>query len=416
MTDATTRRLGAADWEWARPEEVGLSSVGLDRVDAALQEQIDAGVLPGAATLVARHGKVVRTRFLGVDDRRTRAALRDDTIFRMFSMTKPVTGVAMGILADRGLWHPDDPIAAHLPELAGMQVAAGFDRGRPVLEAPRHPPTMRELMTHTAGFIYGRGDQPIDRLYGRQKLMHATSSDDLVQRLSTLPLAYQPGTAWRYSISMDIQGAIVERLTGRTLSEFLREEVFAPLGMDDTAFFLAPEKRDRLAALYYSPKPGRVVRLGRNPLFPEHDHEPSFPLGGAGLSSTLWDYARFGRLLLDRGATPDGRRIVSAEALAAQQSNQIPESLVTPGFRTGQMRFRPGFGYGYNGVVVYDPELADLPVGRGTYFWDGAAGTWFWVDPVNDLLFVGLIQLASYTAPPLQEMTQRLIAEAIVGE
>jgi CubicO group peptidase (beta-lactamase class C family) len=397
----------------AAPEEVGLSAAGLDAVDQVVRDAVDRGQIAGAATLTARHGAIVRTTVAGVDRLSPRTPLRDDAIFHIFSMTKPVTGVAMSILADRGGWRPEDPIAAHLPELAGLRVLSGYDdHGEPVLEDPLAPPTMAQLMTHTAGFSYGFDPaMPETRLYRQVRPLGAPDLDEFVARVARLPLAYQPGTRWQYSISMDLQGAIVERLTGRRLADFLREELFAPLGMTDTAFFVPPSQRDRLATLNMSDGT-RPLEPTPNILFDDHFEEPGAAYGGMGLYSTLTDYARFAQLLLNRG-TWEGRRIVSEQALAAQMTNHLPESWLEQGWDAGQMHFRPGFGYGYNGVVVYDPEAAQLPVGRGTYFWDGAAGTWFWVDPENDLLFVGMIQLFSQSAPPLQALTQAAMARAL---
>jgi CubicO group peptidase (beta-lactamase class C family) len=397
----------------ATPESVGLSTPGLERVDAFVQGLIDAGELAGAVTLVARHGEVVRTTVMGVDDTKTGKPLSADTIFRIFSMTKPVTGVAMGILYDRGLWTPDDPIARHLPELADRRVFAGLKGRTPGLVDADHQPTMGELMTHTAGFGYGTDrTDPVDALYAKAKLLKSRSLDDFVGRLARLPLQYQPGSRWKYSVSMDIQGAIIERLSGQTLGDFMEEHIFGPLGMVDTAFFTPRAKLERRAKIYYTGGKYRL-RAIRNPLYKDVESPPRLPMGGAGLVSTIGDYARFAQLLLNRGEW-HGARIVSEEALALQMSNQIDVALLDPPFTAGHMRFRPGYGYGWDGAVFYDPVLADLPVGRGTYQWDGAAGTWFWVDPENDLLFVGMVQLLSYTAPAIQEPTQRLFADAIL--
>jgi CubicO group peptidase (beta-lactamase class C family) len=398
---------------FAAPEEVGLSAAGLDAVDQVVQDAIDQRQIAGAATLTARHGRIVRTRVMGLDSLSPRRPLPEDAIFHIFSMTKPVTGVAMSILADRGLWRPQDPVAAHLPELDGLRVLAGYDsRGQPVLEDARQQPTMEQLMTHTAGFSYGFDPGlPETRLYQQVRPLRASSLEDFSARVAQLPLAYQPGTRWQYSISMDLQGAVVERLTGRRFADFLREELFAPLGMTDTAFFVPPSQRHRLATLNRSDSPGQL-EPSPNILFRDHDEEPGAAFGGMGLYSTLTDYARFAQLLLNRG-TWAGRRIVGEAGLAAQMSNHLPEAWLADRFDAGQMHFRPGFGYGYNGAVVFDPEAAQLPVGRGSYFWDGAAGTWFWVDPENDLLFVGMIQLFSYAAPPLQALTQAAMARAL---
>jgi len=399
--------------EPSKPEAEGLSSDGLGRVDAALQAHIAAGTLAGAVTLVARHGRIVHINAMGRKDLASGEPLRSDTLFRIFSMTKPIMGVAMMILHDEGLWAPDDPIHKHLPEFADVRVIAGLDvGGAPILVAPDHAPTMRELMTHTAGFIYGfDGADAVTMLYQDAQVLKASDATAMSRKLATLPLAYQPGSEWRYSLSTDLQGAVLERLTGRSLDAFMAERIFAPLGMNDTAFHIPPEKQGRLATLYYKQDDSPLMAIP-NPLGNDYDAPPALALGGGGLISTALDYARFAQMLLN-GGTFAGRRIVSAEALRLMMTNHLPDEMLEARYKAGHHQFRPGFGYGFNGVVVTDPELADLPVGRGSYFWDGAAGTWFWVDPVNDLLFVGMVQMLSYTAPPLQAPTQRLMASAI---
>ncbi len=399
----------------ARPEEVGLSSEGLAKVDAAVQRLIDRGVLAGAVTLVARHGRTVHTNAMGKKDLASGEPLATDTIFRIFSMTKPVTGAAMMILHDAGLWSPDDPIAKHLPEFDGVKVFAGLDEaGKPRLEAPDHAPTLRELLTHTAGFSYGFDpENSVDALYREADIWRSATLAEMSGRLAGLPLAYAPGAKWLYSLSMDIQGAIIERLSGQSLPQFMHERIFAPLGMVDTAFHTPPEKRARRATLYRKSKSRGLVSTD-NPLTVDHESAPGLALGGGGLVSTAADYARFAQMLLNRGEF-DGARILSAEAVRMQTSNHLPEEMLRTGYGIGHQKIRPGFGYGFDGAVFTDPTLAGIPVGKGTYQWDGAAGTWFWIDPQNDLLFVGMIQLLSETAPPLQAMTQKLMAEAILG-
>ena len=395
------------------PEATGLSSTGLDAVEAAVQAQIDAGVVAGAVTLTARHGKIARISTLGVKDVTSGEPLAEDSIFRIFSMTKPITGTAMMILHDAGLWHPGDAIAKHLPELANVQVR--LEGG--TLIAPDHAPTMGELMTHRAGFAYGiaigEPSDTVEAMYRAAGVQQSTDLNDMVARLATLPLAYQPGSRWRYSLSMDVQGAIVERLSGQSLPEFYRTRIFEPLGMVDTAFHIAPDKKHRLATLYFKAGDAPLMPLAVNPMRPDPESVPTFAMGGGGLFSTAPDYARYAQMLLNGGEL-DGKRIVSAAGVREQMTNRLPDEMLETRFVAGHQKFRPGFGYGYNGVVFTDPTLAGIPVGKGTYHWDGAAGTWFWVDPENDLLFVGMIQLLSYAAPPLQAMTQTLMADALL--
>jgi CubicO group peptidase (beta-lactamase class C family) len=404
--------------ERVSPETVGLATAGLDAVDAEVQSYIDKGTLAGAITFTARHGKIARLSILGVDDLATGKPLTEDTIFRIFSMTKPITGTAMMILHDEGLWHPDDAIAKHLPELANVQVYMGEEEdGMPILAEPDHPPTMLELMTHRAGFAYGIKLGPpsdkVEAMYREANVLESADLIEMVARLSRLPLAYQPGSLWRYSLSMDVQGAVIERLSGQSLPEFMRTRIFEPLGMIDTAFHIPSEKKHRLAKLYLKMDDSPLAAID-NPLRPEPETVPAMAMGGGGLFSTIHDYARYAQMLLNGGEL-NSRRIVSAAAVREQMTNRLPDALLDTRFVAGHQKFRPGFGYGYNGVVFTDPELAGIPVGRGTYHWDGAAGTWFWVDPENDLLFIGLIQLLSFSAPPLQAMTQARMAEAILG-
>jgi CubicO group peptidase (beta-lactamase class C family) len=386
-------------------EAVGLSREGLARVDAALDELIADGELAGAVTLVARAGQVVHRRVQGLKDLERGEPLAHDTIFRIYSMTKPVTAAAMMILHDQGLWSPDDPIARHLPEFEGVRLLNGA--------APAHAPTLRELMTHTAGLGYGFDpNDPVDAACIAAGVWQADGLAEMMRRLATAPLAYEPGAQWRYSIGMDVQGAIIEKLSGQSLPDFMRERIFAPLGMVDTDFYVPAAKAPRLATLYRKSKTRGLVVMER-PLFGrDAGRIPKIASGGGGLYSTADDYARFAQMLLNRGEL-GGVRIITAEAVALMTANHLTDEIMAGGYGIGHQPIRPGFGYGFNGAVFTDPARAGSKVGRGTYQWDGAAGTWFWIDPENDLLFVGLIQRLDEASPPAQRITQALIAEAL---
>ena len=232
------------------------------------------------------------------------------------------------------------------------------------------------------------------------------------KKLAALPLAYQPGARWLYSLSMDIQGAIIERLTGQSLPAFMQEHLFGPLGMVDTAFHLPDDKRPRLATGYRQSRSGLKVE---KPLLGDHTEPPSLASGGGGLFSTVMDYARFAQMLLNRGEL-GGVRIISEAAARLMMTNHLSDAMMAAGFGVGAQAIRPGFGYGFNGVVFTDPAAAGIPVGRETYHWDGAWGTWFWVDPENDLIYVGLIQRGLTFSPNLQALTQTLMADAFVRE
>ena len=396
--------------------ETGLSAEGLDRVDAGLQALIDQGELAGAVTLVARHGRIARRSVLGLKDIASGTPLTEDTIFRIYSMTKPVTAVAMMILHDQGLWRPEDPIAKFLPAFADAKVLDGLnDDGSPRLVDADHAPTIGELMTHTAGLTYGWEEDYLGGLYKAADIWGGESLADFAERVGGLPLAYQPGTKWVYSISMDVQGAIIEAITGEPLADFMRARIYEPLGMVDTGFYVPEDKRDRLATLYRSSRTKGLQPLARPPLLGDNLSPPKVPAGGGGLVSTLDDYARFAQMLLNKGEL-GGVRIISPEAVALMSSNHLSDALINGGFGVGAQAIRPGFGYGYNCAVFTDPQLAGLPVGKGTFQWDGAAGTWFWVDPANDLIFVGMIQRLSMIMTQVnpQQLTQTLLAGAIV--
>jgi CubicO group peptidase (beta-lactamase class C family) len=407
----------ARNLENAKAEEVGLTAAGLDGVDAGLQGLIDKAELAGAVTLVARHGRVARRSVLGLDSLDAKTRLSTDTIFRIYSMTKPVTAVAMMILWDQSLWRPEDPIAKHLPSFADARVFDGLDADGTVRTAPAdHAPTMAELMTHTAGLSYGRSEEPYDEPYKAADVWGGGSLAAFADRIGRVPLVYQPGSKWLYSLSMDVQGAIVEALSGQSLQDFMRTRIFEPLQMTDTSFFVPPEKLGRLATLYRISRTKGLVPLEESPVGVDVLKRTRTPSGGGGLASTLGDYARFAQMLLDKGQF-DGVRILSPEAVALMTANHLSDGLMNAGFGVGAMAIRPGFGYGFNGAVFTDPVKAGLPVGQGTYEWDGAAGTWFWVDPENDLIFVGMIQrlsmIADLTNP--QQLTQKLLAGAIVA-
>jgi CubicO group peptidase (beta-lactamase class C family) len=390
----------------ASPEDVGLSAEGLAKVDQALAELIAAGELAGAVTQVARHGKVVHRSAQGSKDLASGEPLANDTIFRVYSMTKPVTAVAMMILHDQGLWSPDDAIAKHLPEFAGVTVMVGA--------APDHAPTMRELMTHTAGLGYGfDANDPVDAAYIAAGVWQADDLAEMARRVASAPLAYQPGTRWRYSISMDVQGAIVEALSGQTLPDFMRSRIFQPLGMVDTDFFVPAGKMARLATLYRHSKSKGLTVVDQPLLGRDAGRIPKIASGGGGLFSTAADYGRFAQMLLNKGEL-DGVRILTPAAVDLMTRNHLSDEIMAGGFGVGHQPIRPGFGYGFNGAVFTDPAVAGSRVGHGTYQWDGAAGTWFWIDPENDLVYVGLIQRMDERAPPNQAMTQALIAEAFL--
>jgi CubicO group peptidase (beta-lactamase class C family) len=401
----------------SKPEALGFSSERLERLHAVMQQEVDQKQLAGIVTLLARHGKVVEERTYGKKDIASGAPMTRDTIFRIFFMTKPVTGVAMMILYEEGKWHPSDPISKYIPEFAHLKVFKGADdSGKMILEDPVHPPTMRELMTHTAGFTYGFfGNTLVDKMYISEKVWQSQSLEEMMDKLAKIPLLYQPGTRWVYSASMDIQGYIVEKLSGQSLPDFMQQHIFGPLGMKDTGFFVPPDKRNRFATLYASGQNGELVlNPGAGPVANDYARQPSLPMGGGGLVSTAEDYLRFAQMLLNGGEL-DGARILAPATVALMTANHLAPSLMTGEFSIGSMTMRPGLGWGYDCAVYTDPLEADAVVGKGTFFWLGAADTWFWVDPTNDLIFVGMTQrMIGPGEPDVATLSQPGVYQALV--
>jgi CubicO group peptidase (beta-lactamase class C family) len=375
----------------AAPESVGFSSERLQRLDAYIRNSIAAGHLPGAAVMVARHGKVVKFDVYGTDAG-SGAPLRHDAIYRIYSQTKPVTGLALMILFEEGKWRFDDPVTKFIPEFAELRVLKALNAdGSMQLEKLARPPTMRELLTHTAGFGYGLSDQDVlEKAYYDADFMRATSAEDAIRRIAKLPLASQPGLHWRYSAAVDIQGYIVERLSGQTLADFMRTRIFEPLGMKDTAFYVPANKSSRLVTLQaYDTGSKQLVPPTGNLVF-DYSRPPGAAAGGAGLVSTTSDYARLAQMILNEGEL-DGARILSPATVRLLASNHVADAVRA----APQEPFstHSGLGFAVDLEVVTDAAKAGTPRGLGTVSWGGAAGTWFWIDPANDLFVLGMMQV-----------------------
>jgi CubicO group peptidase (beta-lactamase class C family) len=376
-----------------------------------MEALVDAGQFAGTATVVWQGNKLVDRTAFGKRDLDTGAAMKPDTIVRIYSMSKPVTAVAMMVLYDQGKWQPEDPITKFLPELSGLTVFKEVDAdGEPRLEPLSKAPTVEQLLTHTAGFSYGFTTDWVDQQYDTNDLFGSASNEEFVAKVARIPLAFQPGAQWRYSIAMDLQGAIIERLSGMSLRDFMKQYIFDPLGMKDTDFYVPMEKMERLGKLYVWN--GEALQLANEEEYLLPLNNPQlFSSGGAGLFSTADDYARLGRMLLGKGQL-EGERIISADAANLMMSNHLSSELVSGGYGIGIQRIRPGYQYGYNGVVVTDPEAANVDLGRGTYLWDGYASNWFWVDPENNIVFVGIVQrVVGEDGPPVQPLSQSVIRD-----
>ena len=423
QTQQTAARTPAAtgharDLAEVKPEAEGFSSQRLQRLHTLLQKKVEDKQLPGIVTVMARHGKIVDFQTYGKRDLASGAAMDKNTIFRIYSMTKPVTGVAMMILYEQGKWSPGDPIAKYIPEFAHLKVFKGLDpNGQPILEDPVHAPTMAELMSHTAGFTYGIfGTSPVDKMYRDSNILGSANLQQMIDKLAKTPLLYQPGTKWIYSVSVDIQGYIVERLSGKTLGEFMRENIFQPLAMKDTAFHVAEDKRSRFATLYTMSTKGELATSNGGNLALDYSTEPTMPSGGGGLTSTASDYLRFSQMLLNGGEL-DGTRILAPSSVALMRTNRLsPAILNSREFGIGFFHINPGFGFGFDFGVYSDPGFIGHTVGQGTFTWGGAAGTWFWIDPANDIVFVGMIQrIVAANSPDMDTLTHESVYQALVN-
>jgi CubicO group peptidase (beta-lactamase class C family) len=398
-----------------KPETVGFSSARLQRLDAGMKALVDDKQLAGIVTMVARHGQVVQQSTYGHQDVASKTPMRQDSIFRIYSMTKPITGVAMMMLYEEGKWKPSDPISRYIPEFRDLKVFTGVDKdGNPTLEAPKHAPTVGELMSHTAGFTYGFfGASPVDKLYQQANPLASGSLKEFIDKMATLPLAYQPGEGWMYSVSVDIQGYLVEKLSGQSFPEFLRTRIFEPLRMNDTAFFVPEDKLPRLATVYAWN--GASQSLASMPRDPGVGKTPGLPSGGGGLYSTAGDYLRFAQMLLNGGEL-DGARLLAPSTVDLMRANHVPEAVKNGKFGIGNYRMQDGFGFGYDVAIYEEPHKLGSAAGAGTYLWDGMAGTWFWIDPTNDVLFIGMIQrwATAPVTPNIEDLSRQLTFQALV--
>lgn len=385
-------------------KEAGFAPEVLAELGAYVELKIANGDLPGAVMLLARGDQLIFSSVKGYYDIERRTALQHDAIFTLYSMSKPLTAVGILTLFDEGCWELDDPVSRHLPEFAGIATLPGSGATR--------EPTMRELFTHTAGFSFGQTPEEVMENIQRIDWSGARSLSELIGRYASMPLAYQPGEDWQYSIATDLQAEIVERLTGERFDLYMERRVFEPLGMLDTGFRLDHEQSRRLARGYIQdPDAGRLRTATE-----AEKLESIFPMGGTSFKSTAMDYARFARMLLNGGALGDAR-ILSPEAVGLMLSNHLSDDLLQTTRTVQHYVVGNGNGHGLNGLVCIDPERAGRPVGKGTYEWGGAFGTWFWVDPENDILFVGMTHLRrdQGNLRPLDVISQDIVYRAFEG-
>jgi len=411
--------------EIVAPERVGFSATRLGRIGDLMRRYVDGGKLAGTVSLVSRRGQVVYFDDYGQRNLETGAEMTLDTLFRIYSMTKPITSVAALMLFEDGHYLLDDPIANFLPAFADVQVCVGTDKMGMQLARPERPPTVRDLFCHTAGLSYGWfQDTPVDQAY-REAAVGFKPDYDLaegVERLAKLPLAYHPGRVWRYSYATDVLGRLVEVWSGESLDEFFQRHIFAPLGMNDMAFHVGLEKVVRLAGCYTLANTARFTIEKGTPSDAESrltatnelaadtfTARPAYFSGGGGLVASTSDYLRFCQMLLNRGVL-DGVRILGRKTVELMTTNHLPPELIPINISIPD----PGAGFGLGVKVLVDQAASGRLGSPGMYGWGGAATTTFWIDPVEEVIGIFMTQFMPSGHYPITTEFQRTVYQALV--
>ena len=404
----------------AEPADVGLDPARLARIESHFRGYVDDGRLPGWSVAVARGGKLTYKASYGMADTEKSMPISDDTIYRIYSMTKPICAVAALMLWEEGRFELHDPVHRHIPSFRDQKVFRSGTLTAPRFDPVTDPMEMWHLFTHTAGMTYGfMYSHPVDQMYRNAGFEWGVPRDaslaDLCDLIASLPLLFQPGAEWNYSMSIDVLGRVVEILSGMSLGEFMRTRIFEPLGMHDTAFHCPADKADRLAALYVmNPADRKALRNdagGAAALV-----APKADMGGGGLVSTMGDYLRFAQMLRGNGEL-DGVRLLSPKTVEFMASNHLPHNADLTAY--GRPLFAEttfdGVGFGLGVSVTLDPVAAKVPGSVGDYGWGGAASTTFTVDPVEDLVYVFMTQLMPSSAHPLRSQLKQLVHQSIVN-
>ena len=410
----------------ASPESVGMSKAALDRLEAHLKSRyIDAGRFPGTQLLVYRRGKVVHSAVQGFADLERRVPVRDDTIFRIYSMTKPITSVAFMMLFEEGRVALDEPVHKYIPEWKNLGVFVAGNAPSFLTRPPSRPMQIVDLLRHTSGLTYGIQQRSnVDAAYREKKIAEAGTLQGMIEELAQIPLEFSPGDAWNYSVSADVLGYLIGKISGRPFEQFLKERIFDPLGMADTGFYVPSEKAARFAACYSADPPGKVtfyaterkgtLTLQDDPTKSAYLSPPSFVSGGGGLVSTASDYLAFCRALINGGEL-GGVRLLGPKTLQLMTTNHLPGGVDLPALSRSMFSeaTNSGIGFGLGFAVTMDPAKTLLPGSAGEYFWGGAAGTAFWVDPAEELIAIFMTQLMPSSAYPIRRELRTLVYAAI---
>jgi len=410
----------------ASPESVGMSKVALDRLEAHLKSRyIDAGRFPGTQLLIYRRGKVVHSAVQGFADLERKVPVRDDTIFRIYSMTKPITAVAFMMLFEEGRVALDEPVHKYIPEWKNLGVFVAGNSPTFLTRPPSRPMLIVDLLRHTSGLTYSIQQRSnVDAAYREKQIAQAGTLQSMIDELAQIPLEFSPGDAWNYSVSTDVLGYLIGKISGRPFEQFLKERIFDPLGMGDTGFYVPSAKAARFAACYSADPPDKVtfyaterkgtLTLQDDPAKSPFLSPPSFVSGGGGLVSTASDYLAFCRALINGGEL-GGVRLLGPKTLKLMTTNHLPGGVDLPALSRSMFSeaTNNGIGFGLGFAVTMDPAKALLPGSAGEYFWGGAAGTAFWVDPAEELIAVFMTQLMPSSAYPIRRELRTLVYAAI---
>ena len=400
-----------------RAKSLGFSAERLAKIDRFLQEKyVGPGKLPCAQFVLARQGQVVHQTLLGQQDPERGVALADDTVYRIYSMTKPIACVALMTLVEEGLIALDEPVAKYIPAWKDLGVfAAGT--GPYLTSPPERPMQVVDLLRHTSGLTYGfQSRTNVDAAYRKLKVEAMHGEHDLeafIEMLAKLPLEFSPGEAWNYSVSTDVVGYLVQKVAGKPLSEVLAERIFQPLKMVDTGFFVRDDQRSRFAACYDA-VPGGKMKLQDDPQASPYLKPPALESGGGGLVSTAADYLRFTTMLVNGGEL-EGARILAPKTVRLMASNHLPggKDLTELSRSLFSESTNAGVGFGLGFAVVFDAPETLIPCSNGEFYWGGAASTAFWVDPVEEVTAVFMTQLLPSSTYPIRRELRTLVYAAL---
>jgi CubicO group peptidase (beta-lactamase class C family) len=401
----------------ASPESAGMSKAGLDRLDDHLKRRyVDAGRFPGTQLLVYRRGKIVHSAVQGFADIERKTPVKDDTIFRIYSMTKPITSVAFMMLVEQGRVALDEPVHKYIPEWKNLGVFQAGIAPAFLTRPSSRPMLIVDLLRHTSGLTYAFQQQTnVDAAYRELKIGEIETVGTLqsmIADLAKIPLEFSPGEAWNYSVSTDVIGYLVEKISGKPFEQFLKERIFDPLGMNDTGFYVPAGKAHRFAACYSADKGG--IALQDDPATSSFLVPPSFISGGGGLCATAADYLTFCRALLGGGEL-GGVRLIGPKTLALMTSNHLPGGRNLPEMSRSMFSEATynGIGFGLGFAVTMNPSQTLIPGSAGEYSWGGAATTSFWIDPAEELIAIFMTQVLPSSAYPVRRELRTMIYAAI---